>query len=311
MNGLVEQLERHASLGRPIAVVIVIVGLFLLAWLISRIAARIATYLVDRSERRRSGDGDVSDSAVISGIRQRETAIGLIETSIGYLAYALAFVFSLATIAGAHRLQTVVGASFLAIIIAFAAQRFLTDVIAGLLMFFEGWFRIGDTVAIDPLSVEGIVEAVSLRTLTIRSITGETIHVPNSQVSMLRVIPRGYRDVEIEFFTSQLEPGEQLVRQVAAIVPVGMTRFVQRPELVETEELDESLYRITAHCAVAVGREWLANDLLPTLFKERAAPGLLVHGPIITFLDEKAQRSFARAIRTRARRPGTTAGPTS
>ena len=275
-------------------------------------AARIATYLVDRSERRRSGrGGDVSDSAVISGIRQRETAIGLIETSIGYLAYALAFVFSLATIAGAQRLQTIVGASFLAIIIAFAAQRFLMDVIAGLLMFFEGWFRIGDTVAIDPLKVEGIVEAVSLRTLTIRSITGETIHVPNSQVSMLRVIPRGYRDVEIEFFTTELEPGEQLVRQVAAIVPVGMTRFVQRPELVETEGLDDNLYRITAHCAVAVGREWLANDLLPTLVKERAAEGLLVHGPIITFIDEKAQRSFARAIRTRANRPGRAAGPTS
>ena len=310
MNGLVEQLERHTSLGRPLAVVIVVVALFVLAWLVSRIAARIATYLVDRSERRRSSrGGDVSDSAVISGIRQRETAIGLIETSIGYLAYALAFVFSLATIAGAQRLQTIVGASFLAIIIAFSAQRFLMDVIAGLLMFFEGWFRIGDTVSIDPLSVEGIVEAVSLRTLTIRSITGETIHVPNSQVSMLRVIPRGYRDVEIEFFTTQLEPGEELVRQVAAIVPVGMTRFVQRPELVETEALDENLYRITAHCAVAVGREWLANDLLPTLFKERAAEGLLVHGPIITFIDEKAQRSFARAIRTRAR-PPTPARPT-
>jgi hypothetical protein len=312
MNGLVEQLERHTSLGRPLAVVIVVAGLFLLAWLISRIAARIATHLVDRSERRRTRrGGDVSDSAVISGIRQRETAIGLIETSIGYLAYALAFVFSLATIAGAQRLQTIVGASFLAIIIAFAAQRFLMDVIAGLLMFFEGWFRIGDTVAIDPLSVEGVVEAVSLRTLTIRSITGETIHVPNSQVSMLRVIPRGYRDVEIEFFTTELEPGEQLVRQVAAIVPVGMTRFVQRPELVETEALDESLYRITAHCAVAVGREWLANDLLPTLFKERAPEGLLVHGPIITFIDEKAQRTFARAIRTRAKPPGRAAGPTS
>ena len=109
---------------------------------------------------------------MITGIRQRETAIALIQTSIGYLAFALAFVLSLATIAGAQRLQTIVGASFLAIVIAFAAQRFLTDVIAGLLMFFEGWFRIGDTVAIDTLHVQGVVEAVSLRSLTIRSVTG-------------------------------------------------------------------------------------------------------------------------------------------
>jgi small conductance mechanosensitive channel len=309
MKGLVDQLDRHASLGRPLSVLIIVVALFLLAWLVSRVATKIATYLVDRSERRRSAQGDVSDTGVISGIRQRETAIGLIQTTISYLAFALAFVFSLATIAGAQRLQTVIGASFLAIIIAFAAQRFLTDVIAGLLMFFEGWFRIGDTVAIDPLQVQGVVEAVSLRTLTIRSITGEAIHVPNSQVSMLRVIPRGYRDVEVEFFTTQLEPGEELVSHVAAIVPFGMTRFVQRPEVVDTEALDENLYRITAHCAVAVGREWLANDLLPSLIKERAAEGLLVHGPIITFLDENAQRSFARAIRTRSQRPRRAASP--
>ncbi len=212
MNGIVDQLEHHLGLGRALSVLIVIVGLFLVAWLVSRIATNIATYFVTRSERRRAAREEVTDTGVISGIRQRETAIALIQTSIRYLAFALAFVFSLATIAGAQRLQTVLGASFLAIIIAFAAQRFLTDVIAGLLMFFEGWFRIGDTVAIDPLQVNGVVEAVSLRSLTIRSITGEMIHVPNSQVSMLRVIPRGYRDVEVEIFTTDLEAGEALDR---------------------------------------------------------------------------------------------------
>ena len=304
MKTLVDQLDHHAGLGRPIAVVIVIVALFLLAWLVSRIARQIATYIVNRSERRRSAAGGVTDTGVITGIRQRETAIALIQTSIGYLAFALAFVLSLATIAGAQRLQTIVGASFLAIVIAFAAQRFLTDVIAGLLMFFEGWFRIGDTVAIDTLQVQGVVEAVSLRALTIRSVTGETIHVPNSQVNALRVIPRGYRDVEIELFTTQREPGEELIKHVSGIVPFGMTRFVQRPALVETETLADDLYRINAHCAVAVGREWLANDLLPTLIKERAPEGLIVHGPIIIYLDENAQRSFTRAITTRTKRPG-------
>jgi small-conductance mechanosensitive channel len=299
MNGIVESIERHTSLGRPEAVLIVIVGLWLLAWLISRIASEIAGYLVTRSERKRQRDDAPSDTGVITGIRQRETAISLVQTTTRYIVFAVAFVLSLATLAGAQRLQTVVGASFLAIIVGFAAQRFLTDVIAGLLMFFEGWFRIGDTVAIDALQVQGVVEAVSIRSLTVRSITGETIHVPNSQVVALKVIPRGYREVEVEFFTRELEPGVEIVRKVAEIVPVGITRFVRRPEVTETERLDDDLYRITAHCAVAVGREWLADDLLPTLIKERAPKGLLVHGPIVTYVDENAQRSFARAIGAR------------
>jgi hypothetical protein len=32
------------------------------------------------------------------------------------------------------------------------------------------------------------------------------------------------------------------------------------------------------------------------LIKERAAEGLLVHGPIVTYIDEQAARSFARAL---------------
>jgi hypothetical protein len=262
--------------------------------LLSKVGAWVAAALVDRGERRSRGRG--TDAARISSMRQRETAISLASTSIRYAVFALAFALSLATLAGAQRLQTVVGASFLAVIIGFAAQRFLMDIIAGLLMFFEGWFRIGDTVAVDALKVQGVVEAVSLRTLVVRSITGEIFYVPNSQVTALRVIPRGYREVEVEFFTTELDAGRELVEQVARIVPTGSTRFVRRPELVDSERLDDDLYRITAHCSVVVGREWLAEDLLPSLIKQRAAPGLLVHGPIITFQDEVALRSFSRAV---------------
>ena len=303
MRSLLDTIQEHLGVDRPVSVLIVIAGLFIVAWLISRMAAELARGFVTRSERRRTRDGVVSDTGVITGIRQRETAISLVQTSIRYVVFALALVLSLATIAGAQRVQTVIGASFVALIIAFAAQRFLMDVIAGLLMFFEGWFRIGDTVAIDALKVEGVVEGVSLRSMSIRSITGESIHVPNSQVIALRVMPRGYREVEFEFFTRELEAGRELVDKLAEIVPVGTTRFVRRPELVESERLDDNLFRITGHCAVAVGREWLADDLLPTLLRERAGEGLLVHGPIVTFIDEQASRSFARAIVARNRAP--------
>jgi Mechanosensitive ion channel, beta-domain len=294
MKSLVDELSGNTPLGRPIAVIAIVVGLFLLAWIAARVSTRVAVFFIDRSERRRARG--VSDTGVMAGLKQRETAISLIETSIRYFVFSVAFVLSLATIAGAQRLQTVVGASFVALIIAFAAQRFLMDVIAGLLMFFEGWFRIGDTVAIDIWGVRGVVDSASLRSLTIRSVTGEIVHIPNSQISALKVIPRGYRDVEVEFFTTALAPARALVEQIARIVPVGPTRFVRRPHLEETEQLDDSLFRVSVRCAVAVGREWLAEDFLPTLVRERAEPGLLLHGPIVTFVDEEALRSFSRAM---------------
>jgi small-conductance mechanosensitive channel len=278
----------------PLGLGAIVVGLFLTAWLVSWIAGRLAARLVDRAERRRAGDSRLDTASLVS-LRQRETAIDLISTSVRYLAFVIAVVLSLVAVSGAQRIQTIVGASFLVVIVGFAVQRFLTDVVAGLLMFFEGWFRIGDTVAIDAWQAQGVVEKVSLRALTIRTIRGEIIHVPNSQVVALRVIPRGYWEVEVEFFASDLEKARDLVVEIARIVPVGPTRFLRRPELFETETLADDLHRITARCEVAVGREWLAEDLLPTLIKERAGKGLLLHGPIVTFVDERAVRSFARA----------------
>lgn len=303
LSSLIDALDRHTPLGRPVAQLLVVVGLFLLAWIVGRLSSRFATYSVDRNERRRRGGTKEFDTGAITGIRQRQTAISLIQTSLRYFAFAVALLLSIVVLTGAHRVQTIAGASFVAIVVGFAAQRFLMDVIAGLLMFFEGWFRIGDTVAIDVLSVQGVVESVSLRSLTLRSITGEILHVPNSQVASLRVVPRGYREVEVEFFTSSLESGRALVEQLARIVPVGPTRFVRRPALTHSETLDDDLHSITLRCAVAVGREWLANDLLPTLIKERAAEGLLVHGPIVTYVDEQALYTFERAMVTAPSRP--------
>ena len=140
MSDLINALSRHTGVGKALSTVFVVVGLFLVAWVVSLVASRVATAWVDRSERRRQRTATAADTAAITSIRQRETAISLITTTIRYAAYALAFVLSLAAFSGAQRLQTILGASFLAIIIGFAAQRFLTDVIAGLLMFLKAGF---------------------------------------------------------------------------------------------------------------------------------------------------------------------------
>lgn len=288
-------IELAPPIARPVAVVVFVVVVFVTAWLVGRLAQHLATRFVDRSERRRRPAGGELDTATMTSLRQRETAIDLIATTVRYLAFAIAFVLSLFAISGAHRLQTIIGASFLAVTLGFAVQRFVLDVVAGLLMFFEGWFRIGDTVAIDVWKAQGVVEAVSLRALRIRTIRGEIVHVPNSQVVTLRVIPRAYREVEVEFFAAEPQKGRELVEEIAPIVPVGSTRFLRRPQIVETEALASDLYRITARCAVAAGREWLAEDFLPTLIKERADEGLLAHGPVVTFVDDHAAKTFARA----------------
>jgi hypothetical protein len=296
VSSLVDLLNEHTPLSPPFGGLVVVLALFALAWLVSRGAGRLATFFVLRGERKH-GPG-IEDSGVIASLKQRETAISLGRTTVRFAAYALAALLSLGVLLGADQVQTFVGASFLVIVLAFAAQRFLLDVVAGLLMFHERWFQIGDTVVIEPLKIEGVVEGATLRTVTVRNVGGDVIRVSNSEVKAVRVVPRGYRLVDVELFVTDADSGRELVRQVASIVPTGPTHFIRPPVVAETDRLEDDLHRIRAVAAVPVGREWLAEDLLPSLVGERAPDDLLVHGPVVMWADEHAEHRFARATRT-------------
>ncbi len=308
MNDLVGKLNDATPLAPPFGKLVFIAGFFVLAWLLSKVAGRAAAWAVDRGERKRAGGVGPMDTGLITSLKQRETAISLVATTARYVFYGIALLLTLAVLTGARGVETIVGASFLAILLGFAAQRFLMDVVSGLLIFFERWFRVGDTVAIDPWGVEGIVEEFSLRSVKIRSATGEVIHVSNSEVKAARVIPRGYRELEIEVFVNDDERGRQMLEHVVRVLPVGPTHFVRRPTIEEVERLDDDFFRIRAHAAVASGREWLAEELLPNLVKERASD-VLVHGPVVMRVDEQAKRRFARVAWRGEAAAGTGSGP--
>jgi mechanosensitive ion channel-like protein len=280
-------------LPRPLAVIVVIAALFLAAVVISRLAGLVAGRLAARRALPREGESEPSTVALAS-LRRRETAASLTQTTVRYLAFTLAIVLSIVAVSGGRRTETLAGGAFLAIVLGFAVQRVLADFMAGLLMFFEDWFEVGDTVTIEPWALSGVVEEVSLRSLTLRNVSGEVIRIQNSQVLATRVVPHGVRELEIELFVNDAAGGQQLVELLGRIVPRGPTQFVRPPGVVETEDLGEGLFRITATAAVAPGREWLAEDLLPKLVHERAGD-IVVHGPVVTPMDEQAARRYARA----------------
>ena len=295
MSSLVDLLNERTPLSPPFGGIVVVLALIWVAWLVSRAAGRVATFIVLRGERKHAPG--VEDTGVIASLKQRETAISLARTSVRFFAWTFAALLSLSVLLGADRVETVAGASFVVILLAFAAQRFLLDVIAGLLMFHERWFQIGDTVVIEPLGIAGVVEDATLRTVTMRNVAGEVIRVSNSEVKAIRVLPRGYRQVEAELFVTDADAGCELVRQVGGLVPTGPTHFIRPPTVVETDRLEDDLHRIRATAAVPLGREWLAEDLLPSFMRERAPDNLLVHGPVVMWADEHAVRRFARATR--------------
>jgi small conductance mechanosensitive channel len=272
-----------------------IVFLFAAAWAVSRLSALIARRGLtwyDRRHHAPTGDLRVK----IIELKRRETTVGVIRTGIAYIAFALAVVFAAAKLTGGlDRLSTIAGASFVLILVAFSAQRVLVDIIAGFSMFTEKWYSVGDTIAIPTMELQGIVEEVSLRRTKLRSLDGEVINIHNSQIPAVRVLPGGLKEFDVELVASSREAAEVLIEHVSSILPVGPTTFVQRPVIHEVDELAPGLVRLRMRAAVAPGREWLVHGFYTDLIKERADKHLIVHGPIVLTVDERAARSFARA----------------
>jgi small conductance mechanosensitive channel len=272
-----------------------IILLFAAAWAVSRLSAIVARRVMAWSDQRhRAPSGDLS--AKIVELKRRETSVAVIRTGIAYIAFATALVLTAAQLTGGFdRLTAVAGASFILILVGFSAQRMLMDIIAGFNMFVEHWYSVGDTIAIPMLEVQGIVEDLSLRRTKLRSLDGEVINIHNSQIAAVRVLPGGVKEFDVELVASNREAAELLVEHVGAILPEGPTTFIRRPVIHQVDDLAPGLVRLRMRAAVAPGREWLVHGFYTDLLKERADKHLIVHGPVVLTVDDKVERSFARA----------------
>jgi moderate conductance mechanosensitive channel len=267
---------------------------FLLAWVISRLSKQVAERIVRRYEARNIDPAGASTGVIIS-LKRHETIVSLVQTSVRYVAYVLATLFAVTQLAGVRGNGAIASASLLVLLLGFALQRFLIDILSGIFMQFEGWFAIGDSVVIEPSGLAGIVEETSLRSTRLRSLAGDVIYVNNSQVQAVRVLPRGVRQVSIELVVRDESEGRRLFEDAARVMPVGPTQFVRVPWIESVERLDEELVLLRGRAAVAPGREWLARGFLADVVRERAGEGLVVHGPVVIEVDDLASRRYARA----------------
>jgi moderate conductance mechanosensitive channel len=266
---------------------------FVVAWVVSRLSTRVAEYLVGRYESK-NVDPEGASTGVILSLKRHETIVSLVQTSVRYLAYVLATLFAITQLAGVRGSGALAGASLLVLLLGFALQRFLIDILSGVFMQFEGWFAIGDSVVFEPSGLAGIIEETSLRSTKLRSLAGDVIHVNNSQVQAVRVLPRGVRQVSIELVVRDEREGRRLFEEAARVMPVGPTQFVRLPWIEAVERLDDDLVLLRGRAAVAPGREWLAQGFLSNVLRERAAEGLIVHGPVVIEIDDLAARRYAR-----------------
>jgi len=106
--------------------------------------------------------------------------------------------------------------TLIALVISFAAQNLLRDLVNGMLILMEDQYRIGDLVIIDDKS--GIVENLNLRITQLRSPAGHLITLPNSSIVRVENLSRLWSrsDFRIEVaYDTDVDLALKLVRETA------------------------------------------------------------------------------------------------
>jgi hypothetical protein len=249
--------------------------------------ARLLKWAVHRLEQRRPGE-----ERELLRLRRRETAIVLVATAIPY-ATAIVVLVVVASIFVSRNAAALGGTVFVGVLVGFAAQRFLMDIVAAVLIVFERWYGVGDFVMVEPSKATGIVEEFSLRTTVL--LNGDRAYVPTQIITAIRST-RGYRRYNIELLTSDPDEARRAIESAGRRSPVGEARFLRPPRVVEERELGEDTWFVRGRADVAPTKEWLAEGLLVGALKRQLRGDALPADPIVYTLDEGTLSRYERRV---------------
>lgn len=179
------------------------------AWLVIKVTGTAISRLVE--EVARGEDRDAIERA------KRVRTLGtLIENTIAVAVVACSVLMVLREL-GIDIMPLLTGAGIAGLAIGFGAQTLVKDVIGGFFLILENQVRVGDVASIN--GTGGLVEAIRLRTITLRDLSG-TVHVfPNGSITTLSNLSKDFSFAVLDVGVAYKEDTDRVVdvlRRVAA-----------------------------------------------------------------------------------------------
>jgi moderate conductance mechanosensitive channel len=277
------------------------IAILAVALLLATIIGRIISIISHRLTRMLARRTDKAKSLeVVNKLRRTETLIVLSTALIRIFLVILALFLWWSLTHPTEKAGAFIGVSALfAIILGGVLSPVLRDMSSGSVMMAEHWFGVSDHVTIEPYSLQGIVERVTLRSTKIRSLNGETIWVNNQTIGAIRITPKGVSTMAIELFVSDLELGRKLVEDTNLRLPNGPLMVVSPLTIMIETRASDHLWHLTAIGETAPERQWLLEKYAIQIMQEidkKYKQQVLLHEPIARFSDSEAERRFARSI---------------
>lgn len=228
--------------------------------------------------------------------RQRSTAVAALATGISYLVVLAAIVAVVAAVFGAGSVAAISGSAFVILVLGFAVQRLLADVVAGFFILFEGQFAVGDLVTIEPMLPMGIARRVTLRVTELQALNGDVVFLPNSLVKGVQRLPHAARPMELGVLVADVAPVARAVADAGGLVGPGGVRFLSAPMVTGTDHMGDGLSWVKVRVDVPPGFEWMATGLLVDVITARCGDALRGQ-PVVSDVDAAVFRDCQRVLR--------------
>lgn len=254
-------------IAKPLAVVALIVLGFVIRWALHRIVDRIAS----RAEK--GVLPERVEVAIAARRKQRAaTMAGVFKSIVTAVVFAVIGTMVLSEL-GVNIAPIIASAGIIGIALGFGAQSLVKDFLAGIFIFLEDQYGVGDVVDVGEAS--GTVEAVTLRMTRLRDVNGTVWYVPNGEVvrvgNQSQNWARAVIDVSVSY-REDLARVQRVLREVAHDLwededYTGL--IIEEPEVTGVEMLAANSVTVRVMVKTAPLEQWAVARALRQRIKAR------------------------------------------
>lgn len=198
-------------------------------------------------------------------------ALTLQSLSENILSYVLIFILitTIFNIFGLSVASLIAGAGIIGLAIGFGAQGLVSDVVTGFFLLLEKQLDVNDYVTVG--SIDGIVEAVGLRTTQIRSFDGTLNYIPNRDILTVSNHSRGNMRALVDIGISY----DENIDEAMAVIQDACTQMaskdigiVEGPDVIGVQAFGASDVTLRVIARAENGEQWAVERQLRKAIKE-------------------------------------------
>ncbi|MFP4476379.1 MAG: mechanosensitive ion channel family protein [Desulfatibacillaceae bacterium] len=194
--------------------------------------------------------------------KRMETLVGILTAAVKVLVWAMLIMILLREV-GVDIAPLIAGAGIAGLAVGFGAQELVRDIISGFFMLLEDHVRRGDVAVVN--GTGGLVETISLRTITLRDFSG-TVHVfQNGKVDTLANMTKGWSAMVFDIGVAYKEDTDEVIeviRQVGEELkadPEFSAKIIEPIEIFGVDKFGDSAVVVKARLKTKPIQQWVVG----------------------------------------------------